>query len=185
MGVFTYFEKLITEHGSSAILRERIVLLEQQHHAEKQKLKAELDALAEQYRMVTSERDYARSELQLTKSELEKAKIRISQMEPLAIKAREMAIAVTFRKAIFGSGYVLGIQNKTTKPLALNVTVTDATRQRNMHFRVVANGGSAQGANFTAAPAKEIGHREGWAFVSGDTVDVGCADYDSIQMTVP
>lgn len=185
MGVLAYFEKFINEHGSSAILRDRIVLMEQQHHAEKQKLKAEQDALAEQFRMVTSERDHARRELHLTKSELEKAMIRIFHMEPLAVKAREMAITVGFRKAFFGSGYVLTLQNKTIKTLALNVTVTDATRQRNMQFRVVANGGSAMGASFTAAPPKEIGHAEGWAFASGDNIEVVCAGFDPLHTTVP
>ena len=106
-------------------------------------------------------------------------------MEPLAAKARAMAIAVGFRKALLGSGYVLNLQNKTTKPLALNVAVADATRQKTRQFRIVMDGGTATGGSFQAAPAKEIGHREGWAFASGDTVEIACAGYDSIQMTVP
>lgn len=145
MGLFAYVERLISEHGSSAILRDRIVLLEQQQQAEKQKLKAEQDVLTGQVRTVTGERDLFRRELEQTKSELEQAKIRISQLEPFAVKAREMAIAVGFRKAIFGSGYVLTLQNKTPKPLALNVTVADATRQKNQQFRVVVDGGRRLG----------------------------------------
>ena len=185
MWPFTYIEKLINEHGSSTILRERIDLLEQQHQAERQKLKAEQDALTEKLRTVTGERDLARGELQQTKSELEQARIHISQLEPLAVKARAMAIAVGFRKAILGSGYVLSIQNKTTKPLAFDISVADASRQKSKQFRIVVDGGSAVGGSFTAAPAKEIGHREGWAFASGDIVEVACAGYDSMRMTVP
>jgi hypothetical protein len=185
MGLFAYVEKLINEHGSSGILRDRIVLLEQQHQVDKQKLEMEHDALTGQLRTVTDELDLARRELNQTKSELEQSKIRILQLEPFAVKAREMAIAVGFRKAMLGSGYVLTLQNKTPKPLALNVTVADATRQKNQQFRVVVDGGTTMGASFNAAPAKEIGHREGWAFAKGDAVEVACAGYDSLHITVP
>ena len=43
-------------------------------------------------------------------------------------------------------------------------------------------GGGGWGS-FNAAPAKEIGHREGWAFAKGDAVEVACAGYDSLHIT--
>jgi hypothetical protein len=181
----TWIDKFINERGSANILRDRIGLLEQEHRAETQKLNGERDTLSEQVRVATAERDLARGELQQTKSELEQARNQILRMTPLTIKAREMAIAAGFRKAWTGSGLVLTLQNKTTKPLALNVTATDSTKQKKRAFRVVVNGGTSQGASFQAAPPKEIGHREGWAFVSGDSVEIECSEYDSMRITVP
>src|SRR5882724_1534909 len=179
MWPFSYLEKLINEHGSSNILRDRIVLMEQQHLSEKQAFQKEKDELASQLRLVTDERDFARRELQQTKNELEQTKVRVLQMEPLAIKAREMAISVGFRKAIFGSGHVLTLQNKTEKPLGVNITVADASGQKGNEFRFVVDGGRFQ------AVAKEIGHIQGWAFSSGDNIKIVCAGYDPITLRVP
>ena len=185
MGLFSYFDKLINERGSANILNQRILLLEQEHAAELRKHKAEQEALSGQLRTVTGERDLARTELEQTKGVLEQARMRMAQMEPLAVQARQMAIHVGFRKAFFGSGFVLVLQNKTTKPMALNVTVTDATGQKTKQFRVVANGGIAAGANFQASSPAEIGHQEGWAFAPGDKVEVACPGFDPIKITVP
>ena len=69
--------------------------------------------------------------------------------------------------------------------MALNVTVTDVAGQKTKSVRVVANGGTAMGANFQAANAAEIGHKEGWAFAPGDKVEVACPGFDPIKITVP
>ena len=70
--------------------------------------------------------------------------------------------------------------------MRLSVIVTDATSQKTESFQRVVDGGTASGAGmFIPAPAKEIGHAEGWAFVSGDTVEISCAGYDPIKRTVP
>jgi len=185
MGLFSFFDKLINERGSANILNQRIILLEQEHAAELRKLKAEIDNISGQLLTVTSERNTARTELEQTKAVLEQARMRIAQMEPLAVQARQMAIHVGFRKAILGSGLVLVLQNKTIKPIALNVTVTDATGQKAKQFRIVTNGGTAIGANFQASSPAEIGHQEGWAFTPGDKVEVVCPGFDPIKITVP
>jgi hypothetical protein len=184
MGLIAYFDRLINERGSSSILRDRLVLMEEKHATEKQKLKTDHDELEEKIRAVTSVRDFAHSELRHAKNELEQANVRISQMEPLAIRAREMAIAVSFRKALTGSGHVLTIHNKTTKPLGLSLKVSDAVRQKTKEYRIVVDGGTAVGANFQAANPKEIGHAEGWAFASGDIAEIACQGYDPMQVRI-
>ena len=185
MALFSFFDKWINERGSANILNQRMMLLEQEHAVELRKLKAEQDALSGQLRTVTGERDLARTELEQTKGILEQARMRMAQMESFAVQARQMAIHVGFRNAFLGSGYVLMLQNKTTKPMSLNVTVTDATGHKVKNFRVVANGGTATGASFQASNPAEIGHKEGWAFAAGDKVEVACPGFDPIKITVP
>lgn len=74
----------------------------------------------------------------------------------------EATVNVTFRKAIFSSGQVAVIAN--TSPAAISATFT-ASRPST---------GVSKSIDLTLDPnrPKEIGEREGWAFVAGDRVQV-------------
>jgi septal ring factor EnvC (AmiA/AmiB activator) len=114
-------------------------------------------------------------QLDATKRELAQARSQIAQLEPLAAKAREMPVSVGFRDALLGSGRVLIMHNKTGKPLSLIVTAMDATSKKTKTFRIVVDGGLS----------RELGYAEGWAFASGDSVELACAGYDPIVKSVP
>ena len=125
-------------------------------------------------------------QLEETGHQLEQAKSKITGLEPLAAKAREMPVSASFRKALLGSGYVLTLRNKTAKSLPLNVAISDADAERKTSFRVVVDGSISSHDGFsTPGPAREIGYAEGWAFASGDSVEISCAGFDSIRAKVP
>lgn len=73
----------------------------------------------------------------------------------------EATVNVAFRKAIFSSGHVAVITN--TSPATISATIT-ASRPSGVGKRF----------DLTLDPnrPKEIGEREGWAFVAGDRVQV-------------
>ena len=116
------------------------------------------------------------SQLEQAKSELEQAKTEIAQLQPLANKALQMPVSITFRQALAGAGYVLQIHNKSDKSLPLKITVTNPTFNKTKTFNAVAN------ANRVPL---EIGHLEGWTFSSGDLIEVICVGYDSINTKIP
>ncbi len=116
------------------------------------------------------------SQLDQTKSELEQAKAEIAQLQPLATKALQMPVSITFRQALAGAGYVLQIHNKSGKNLPLKITVTNPTFNKTKTFNAVANAGPKP---------LEIGHLEGWTFASGDVIEVVSEGFDPIEAKIP
>lgn len=77
MTIFTDIERLITEHGSTAILRERIALAAEMYAFKEQQLVAANErALAAELRITKLE-----AEKEQLRLELEKAKIQIQNFE--------------------------------------------------------------------------------------------------------
>ncbi|HEX5125282.1 MAG TPA: hypothetical protein VFW00_00945, partial [Rhodocyclaceae bacterium] len=80
----------------------------------------------------------------------------------------EIPIRVFFRKAIMSSGNVAGFNNMSGQTIAVTINVNRAT-------------GQSRSFDLTLDPGitKEIGEREGWAFIPGDTITVAQAGHKS------
>ena len=74
MGLFDGLEKLINEHGSATILKERINLIREQHDAQVNGLQAEGDRLEDKCDLLESQLDEAREEIQRLKTQLKTSK---------------------------------------------------------------------------------------------------------------
>ncbi len=116
------------------------------------------------------------TQLNQAQAQLEQAKAEIAQLQPLATKALQMPIFITFRQALAGAGYVLQIHNKSGKKLPLKITVTNPTFNKTKTFNAVANAGPKP---------LEIGHLEGWTFASGDVIEVVSEGFDPIEAKIP
>jgi hypothetical protein len=103
--------------------------------------------------------------------QLAAAQSELTLLRPLAEKARELPVKLTFRKAVLGDGYVLGIHNTSRQSLSLSVKLTNPTFKRTKSFRVDLDGGAT----------KEIGHAEGWTAMANDSVEVVCAGFDPFR----
>ncbi len=87
-----------------------------------------------------------------------------------------LPVAVTYRKAMMGAGYVLQIRNSSGKSLPLKITLTNPTFNKTKTFDVVAD----------ASPKPfEIGHLEGWTLTSGDVIQVSSEGFEPMQGKVP
>ncbi len=114
------------------------------------------------------------SRLDQTQWELARAKAKIAQLQPLATKARELPVSVTFRRAVVGAGYVIQIHNKSGKSLPLKITATNLTFNKTTTFDKVAG----------PVPL-EIGHMEGWTFASGDLIEIASDGFDPLKTKIP
>lgn len=74
----------------------------------------------------------------------------------------EVAVTVGFRPALLGSGLVARVNNISGKSIPLTLEAKRPTSGQSKIFNVVVDNGSFV----------EIGHREGWSFVNGDTITV-------------
>lgn len=116
------------------------------------------------------------SQLDQTQSLLNQANNQIAQLQPLAQKARQMPVSITFRQALMGGGYVVQFHNKSGKNLPLKITVKNPTFNKTKTFDAVANAGPKP---------LEIGHMEGWTFASGDVIEVVSEGFDPIEAKIP
>ncbi len=148
------------------------------------KLQSQLQEARSDGTKLQSQLQAVRSDSAKLQTQLEQALSEIAKMQPLAAKALEMPVKIGFRKAILGDGFVAVLQNTSTKTLSVDVKCTDATTARSREFRVVMDGFDP-GRHVGGYPTKEIGHQEGWAFASGDKLQLSCAGYDRKERTVP
>ena len=74
----------------------------------------------------------------------------------------EATVAVSTRKAVLSSGNVAILKNTSDESIGIFIVATRPSVNRQRRFEVTLDPQSA----------KEIGEREGWAFVPGDTVTV-------------
>ncbi|MEO1016316.1 MAG: hypothetical protein AAFY56_01295 [Pseudomonadota bacterium] len=84
----------------------------------------------------------------------------ISSKEPLPVK-------VSYRDALLGPGYVAQFRNESPRYLAVVVTVKNPTTGQVVSSRL----------DLPPEQMVEIGHAEGWTFVSGDTITLEHTDY--------
>lgn len=87
----------------------------------------------------------------------------------------EAEVLLTFRKAFLSSGYVGIFTSLARRPIAVTAEI--------------ARPGSGQTTRLEMAldpnSKKELGEREGWAFVSGDTVTISQPDHKTLVLTTP
>jgi hypothetical protein len=86
---------------------------------------------------------------------------------------REVQVSVRFRKAMLSNGHVAVISNTSGQTIAISVDI-----QRS-------SSGQGRSVDLTIDPGrfKELGEREGWAFVSGDSIKVNQPGCKSLTYT--
>lgn len=87
----------------------------------------------------------------------------------------EMPIEITYRKALMGPGLVVAFKNRSTRSLSVAATFTNPTLRQEKAFRV----------DIPANGVTEFGHREGWAFASGDSIKVVHNEYKPLNVSLP
>ena len=86
-----------------------------------------------------------------------------------------MPILVTYRASLMGNGYVEVFTNQSGRLLAILVTAYNPSFGRKQSFRL----------DIPPNQSREIGHLEGWSFVSGDQIIVYHAEYAPINTRIP
>ena len=86
-----------------------------------------------------------------------------------------MPIEVTYRKALLGEGLVASFHNSSQKHLAVVVILTNPTLNQTKSLRL----------DLSPDVTREIGHLEGWAFASGDIIEIKHNDYRTLTVKVP
>jgi hypothetical protein len=86
----------------------------------------------------------------------------------------EPTVLVTFRKALLGSGGVARIKNSSPQPISIALIAERVSTNQRKGFELIIDGGVF----------KEIGEREGWAFLSGDTLKVSQPNHKSLSFPV-
>jgi hypothetical protein len=83
----------------------------------------------------------------------------------------EATALVTFRKALISSGSVAVIKNTSSQSIAITLTTARPTSNQRKNFDLIIDAGKF----------KEIGEREGWAFLKGDIALVSQPEHKSLQ----
>lgn len=143
------------------------VLLAWSWYAAKQdvaKKNAELTELTQRYNQLLVD---ANSKIALLTEEANK-KIQLANRP-------EIPVNVSFRKALLSSGGVASFRNRSSRSIAVTATIERPSSGQSRIF------------DLTLDPAhtKEIGEREGWAFVSGDTVTLTEPEHKSSAFQAP
>lgn len=87
----------------------------------------------------------------------------------------EIQVHVSFRKAFLSSGIVARVENLSSQIIAMTASVERPSSGQKSIFDMTLDRGQS----------KEIGEREGWAFVPGDTIVVNQPDHKSRTFRAP
>lgn len=87
----------------------------------------------------------------------------------------EIPVRMTFRKALMGSGNVAGFGNMSGQTIAITANVERRSSGQNRSFYLTIDSGKT----------KEVGEREGWAFIAGDTITVSQPEHKSLSFRAP
>jgi FtsZ-binding cell division protein ZapB len=110
-----------------------------------------INAVNEKLQQVASE---ARTRIQALAAEANEKLQATNQPEP--------TVLVSFRKAFFGSGSVAMIKNSSSQSISISLVAERSSTNQRRPFEITIDGGQV----------KEIGEREGWAFLNGDALKV-------------
>jgi uncharacterized phage infection (PIP) family protein YhgE len=132
--------------------------------AQLQQKVAEVSALREQYNKVVEE---ANARLKSLTDEANQ-KLHVASQPEVEVQAG-------FRKALLHAGNVLLLKSIATAPIAITAEIERPST------------GLKKVAELTLDPGqvKEIGEREGWAFVAGDMVRISRPEHKGVQFTAP
>lgn len=86
----------------------------------------------------------------------------------------EVAVTVGFRTALLGSGLVARVSNVSGESIPLSLEAKRPLSNQSRVFDVVVDNGGFV----------EIGHREGWSFVNGDTITVSQPGHKAKTYTI-
>jgi hypothetical protein len=86
----------------------------------------------------------------------------------------EPTVLVSFRKAFLGSGGVATIKNTASQAISVSLVAARSATNQQRQFELVVDGGLV----------KEIGERDGWAFLSGDTLKISQPSHKVVTFTV-
>lgn len=112
----------------------------------------------------------------LSEMDLEKAKLQAEAQQALQLaNLPEAQLRVSFRKALTGGGNVAVFKSAAGTPIAINVEVKRPETNSSKQFDLTIDPNRVQ----------EIGHREGWAFVSGDLILVNQPGHKSLKVSAP
>lgn len=126
---------------------------------------AEIESLKSQYNLLVME----------SNKKIEEANKKITeanqQQQQLVDKATELlaaanlpeaTVTVGFRPAMLGSGFVARITNTSGSSAPFSIEISRPSTGQTRKYELVMNGGAFN----------EIGHQEGWPFVSGDVITI-------------
>jgi hypothetical protein len=94
-------------------------------------------------------------------------KANMNQIDGCSANQPEVSVTVTFRKALFGSGSVAAITNISTESIPVAVISSRPSMNQQQRFDLVIDPNRF----------KEIGDREGWAFIPGDVIKISQPDH--------
>ncbi|MBS1129425.1 MAG: hypothetical protein H6R16_427 [Proteobacteria bacterium] len=83
---------------------------------------------------------------------------------------REVPVSVGFRKALMSNGHVAMFTNTSAQSIAVVVEVSRASSGQTRSFDMTLDSGRK----------RELGEREGWAFVTGDTLTLSQPEHKSL-----
>ncbi len=133
------------------------------------KKNSEIESLHNQYNQLVIE---SNKKLEETNKQQQKLVEEANQkQQQLAEKATQLltaaslpeaTVAVSFRPAMLGNGFVAGITNISSSSAPFSVEIRRPSTEQSRSYDFVIDAGRRI----------EIGHREGWAFVSGDSITI-------------
>lgn len=87
-------------------------------------------------------------------------KLRTASESIQAASLPETNLAVTFRRAVFATGHVATFKNMTNRSSPFTIVLERPSTGQQVRLEVVLDSGGF----------KEVGEREGWPFISGDSI---------------
>lgn len=142
---------------------------------------AEIESLHNQYNLLVAESNKKLEDANQKQQKL--AEEANQQQQQLIEKATELlsaanlpeaTVSVSHRAAMLGSGYVVGITNISGVSAPFSVEIRRPSTEQSKNYDFVIDGGRMV----------EIGHREGWAFVSGDVITIKQPNHKSKIVTL-
>ena len=88
---------------------------------------------------------------------------------------REVSVRIGFRKALLSSGNVAAFTNTSGQAIAIDAEIERPSSAQRRTFSLTLDPGQT----------KEIGEREGWAFLSRDIITVSQPDHKALRFAAP
>jgi hypothetical protein len=131
---------------------------------------SEIQALTQKYNLLAAD---ANAKIATANTQLQRLAAEANE-KLVAANQPEVSVLVSFRKAFFASGDIAVIKNISSQPIPVSLTVNRSSTGQQKQFELVFDGGQF----------KEIGEREGWAFLPGDTIQVSQPGHKSLTVTL-
>lgn len=155
----------------SSVIAGAFGLAWQQMNAQLEQKNSELSELKSKYNQLVSEANQRLQEANQRNADLAaeaNEKLRLAQQP-------EVDVQVSFRKAILSNGNVVGMKNTAGSTIAIRAEISRPSSGSKRTYELTIDRGQTT----------EIGEREGWAFISGDTVRISQADHKALTFTSP